>query len=301
MKQIVSVGEILFDIFDNTSKLGGAPFNFIYHIIKLTGEGNFISRIGNDSLGETVLEFFRTNKISSRYLQIDKSHPTGLARPEFNKEKIPEWKIKLNTAYDFIELNNKIKLLLDKKTSCLYFGTLAQRKVISRKTIQSLFNKRIKYFCDLNIRQDFFSKDIIESSFKAANVVKFNSDELTIIKELFFENDKTYLAQDKIAEALAKKFNIELLCITLGEKGAFLYKGSDFCFYQSAVNQIDIVDTVGAGDAYASILCLGYLRNWDIRKINKLASEFAAEITKIQGALPSTDSIYSCFRKGLNK
>ena len=195
MNQIASVGEILFDIFDNQKKIGGAPFNFIYHIIKLTGEGNFISRIGNDNFGKKVLEFFRQNKISSDYLQIDSSHPTGTAKPELNNEKIPVWNITTNTAYDFIELNKEIKKLVDEKPGCIYFGTLAQREEKSRKTIQSLFNMKIKYFYDLNIRQSFYSREIIGLSLKTANVVKLNSDELTIIKELFCDPSKVSLSQ----------------------------------------------------------------------------------------------------------
>lgn len=301
MKQIASIGEILFDIFDKEEKIGGAPFNFIYHVIKLIGEGNFISRIGYDRLGETVLEFFKSNEISRDFLQIDKSHPTGTAKPELNKEKIPEWEIVTCTAYDFIELNSGIKKLIDEKTNCIYFGTLAQREKISRNTIQSLFNRRVKYFYDLNIRQNFFSKDIIESSLKTANVVKLNFDELAIIKELFFEYNENSSSLNKIGEIIIKKFDIELLCITMGEKGAVLYKENDHCFYQTNVIKTDIIDTVGAGDAYAAILCIGYLRNWDIRKTNKLASDFAAEIIKIQGALPADDLIYSSFRKRINE
>ena len=297
MKHIASIGEILFDVFGNDEKLGGAPFNFLFHIIKLTGEGNFISRIGNDRLGEAVLEFFKSNKISTDFLQIDKSHPTGTANPGVNKEKNPSWVIKTGTAYDFIESNFKIKKLIDEKTSCLYFGTLAQREEISRDTIQSLLNRKVKYFYDLNIRQNFFSKDIIETSLKAANVVKFNLDELAIIKDLFFENNKNSLNQDKIAEALMKRFDIDLLCITMGGKGAVLYKENDSCFYHTNVISADIIDTVGAGDAYSAILCIGYLRDWDIKKTNKLASDFAAEIIKTKGAIPADDLIYPAFRK----
>lgn len=297
MKQITSIGEILFDIFDKEEKIGGAPFNFIYHIIKLTGEGNFISRIGNDRLGNAVLEFFKFNNIPHDYLQIDKIHPTGLAKPELNEEKIPEWNIKTNAAYDFIELTKDTEKVINEKTNCIYFGTLAQREEISRKTIQSFFNRKVKYFCDLNIRQNYFSKEIIELSLKTADIVKLNLDELMIIRDLFFESPEIYLNQDESAEILIKKFNIDLLCITMGEKGAVLYKENDSCYYQTYVNQADIVDTVGAGDAYAAMLCLAYLKKRDIGKTNKLASEFASEIIKVQGALPPDDSIYSHFKK----
>jgi fructokinase len=300
MKQVTSIGEILFDVFETEEKLGGAPFNFIYHIIKLTGDGKIISRIGNDNSGNEILKFFKQNKISPEYMQIDSVHPTGTAKPELNNEKIPVWNITTNTAYDFIEMNKGIKKLADEKTSCIYFGTLAQREEISRKTIQSLFNRKIKYFYDLNIRQNFYSGEIIRSSLNTANVVKLNSEELTIIKDLFFVPFKRSFNQDKIADLLITTFDIDLLCITMGGEGAALYNKNDSCHYQILVNKSDIADTVGAGDAYAAILCIGYLRNWDIKKTNKLASEFAAEIIKIQGALPSDDSLYNYFKNEIN-
>ena len=158
MEKITSIGEILFDIFNIEKKLGGAPFNFLYHIMMLTGQGNFISRIGNNRLGKSILEFFKFKKISPDYIQIDKIHPTGEAKAVLNDEKIPEWKIKTDTSYDFIEFNKKIKKLVVEKTDCIYFGTLAQRKEISRSTIQSLFNRNVKYFYDLKYQAKFLFK-----------------------------------------------------------------------------------------------------------------------------------------------
>jgi fructokinase len=159
MPLITSIGEILFDVYNNYRKLGGAPFNFIYHIIKLTGEGNFISRIGEDTNGEDILNFLRKKSISPEYIQNDKEHPTGRATANLDENKIPHWVIEENCAYDFIEMKSSTEELI-RKTDCLYFGTLAQRNSVSRNTIQSLFRRRIKYFCDLNIRQNFFTKKL---------------------------------------------------------------------------------------------------------------------------------------------
>jgi fructokinase len=297
MKKICSIGEILFDIFDKDQKLGGAPFNFFYHIFNLTGQGNFISRIGEDFLGKSVLNFFNSRRLNSHYLQIDKIHLTGEAKPELDERKIPRWVIKPDTAYDYIELNDEIKNLLYENTSCLYFGTLAQRHKISRSTIQSLFYKGIKYFYDLNLRQNFFSKEIIEISLNAADVVKLNTDELKIVTNFFIESHYTRLKLADIAEIIMQKFNIDLLCITMGEEGAVLYKPNDSSYFKLPVDHKEIVDTVGAGDAYAAILCIGYLRNWDLLKINQFATEFALEIIKTEGAVPEKDSVYFNFKK----
>ena len=287
MKNITSFGEILFDVYPGKKTLGGAPFNFIYHIKKLTGSGNFISRIGDDDLGKKILSLADSNELGN-YIQIDNEHLTGVANANLDKNKIPHWQIELNRAYDFIEINEQINHMIEEKTDCLYFGTLVQRNETSRKTIQSLFGKKIKYFCDLNIRQDFYSKEIIESSLIASNAVKLNIEELDLVNVLLIK-EKSGI--EETAKQIMKKYQIELLCVTQGSDGSFLFKGKevDHC----KINAEKIVDTVGAGDAYAAVLCLGYLNRWDISRLNKLASGFAAKIVSVPGALPDDDLIYN--------
>ena len=287
MKNITSFGEILFDVYPDKKLLGGAPFNFIYHVKKMTGSGNFISRVGDDDLGKKILSLADSNELGN-YIQIDYEHLTGVANANLDKNKIPHWQIELNRAYDFIEINEQINHMIEEKTDCLYFGTLAQRNETSRKTIQSLFGKKIKYFCDLNIRQDFYSKEIIESSLIASNAVKLNIEELDLVNVLLIK-EKSGI--EETAKQIMKKYQIELLCVTQGSDGSFLFKGKevDHC----KINAEKIVDTVGAGDAYAAVLCLGYLNRWDISRLNKLASGFAAKIVSVPGALPDDDLIYN--------
>lgn len=294
MKEIAAIGEILFDVYSDKKRIGGAPFNFIYHIINLTGSGNFISRIGDDDLGKEIIYFIKHKNISLRHIQIDKKHSTGIARPKLNNLKIPEWEILTGSAYDFINLQNEINFLIEQNTSCLYFGTLAQRNGISRHTIQSLFNKNIKYFCDLNIRQNFYSKEIIIKSLEAADVLKLNEDELKLVNQLIIKEN---FEIEKTSEKLKNDFNLDLLCVTCGEEGSVLFYKNDKHEYNTKINKNEIVDTVGAGDAFAAILCIGYLENWDIEKINITASEFAAEIVKINGALPDNNFIYEKFKE----
>jgi fructokinase len=307
MNNITAIGEILYDIYSNEEKLGGAPFNFIYHINKLTGQGNFISRIGNDKRGNDLVLFLRSQNISADYIQFDNIHPTGIATPTLNEDKIPRWNLKTNCAYDFIESKSNIVDLINKNTDCLYFGTLAQRSAKSKVTIQSLLNKNVTCFCDLNIRQNFYSKEIIEKSLGAADILKLNDEEFKLVdgfppdENFNFKSDILNLEeQEKAAFKLMQKFNIKLLCITLGENGAVLYKNNSSNYYKGSANRKEIIDTVGAGDAYSAILCIGYLRKWDIKKINKTASNFAYEIVKIKGALPKDDSIYKKFRELIN-
>lgn len=182
--------------------------------------------------------------------------------------------------------------LIKEGTDCLYFGTLAQRNDISKGTLNSLFGKKLKYFCDLNLRQNFYTADIIRTSLNSAHILKLNNDELKIINELLLKQD---YGEASLAKLLSEKFNIELVCITLGEKGAILYKNGIVDHYKVDITKI--VDTVGAGDAYASVLCFGYLNEWNISKINRIASEFAASVVQIKGALPKNEDIYKILKE----
>lgn len=291
MNKITAIGEILFDVYPGLKKLGGAPLNFLYHIHKFTGTGTIISRIGNDEFGAEVLQFIEKSNISSRYIQLDLHHHTGTATVGLNEKNEPAFKIEPNRAYDFIEVNNDLHKMIEKKTDCLYFGTLAQRSKVTRNTINALLDKNIKYFCDLNIRQNFFNEDIIRKSLSAADVLKVNIDELKLLNELII---KEKFKLEKTSQKLIKDFDIDLLAITKGSQGSVLIK--DNIVDKFKVDPVDSVDTVGAGDAFASVLCLGYLKEWELSHINKIANFFASEICLINGALPSNDEIYTKFK-----
>ncbi len=292
MSRITAIGEILFDVYPNGKNLGGAPFNFIYHIIKLTGSGKFISAVGNDANGKEILRFLENSGIDNQFIEIDEQHPTGTANANLDEKKVPHWEIKTETSYDFITPSPRLEELISQNTDCLYFGTLARRANVSRETIQSLFRKKdIIYFCDLNIRQNFYSKEIIENSLIASDVLKLNIDELKLINETGLNQPFDII---NLSKFISDKYKIDLLCITLGDKGSFLIKGNEVSHQKHDVE--NVVDTVGAGDAFAAILCLGFLKGWELAKTNRLASEFAAEIVKIEGALPKSNLFYENFK-----
>ena len=174
MERITAIGEILFDIYPETKNLGGAPLNFLYHIHKFTGKGNIISRIGNDVLGKNAIDFIQNNGISTEFIQMDHLHPTGVTTVALDENRGPSFRIDEDRAYDFIESSSEIGHLVNEDTDCLYFGSRAQRNEVTRNTIQSLLGKGIKYFCDLNIRQKFYTEEIINKSLAVANVLKIN-------------------------------------------------------------------------------------------------------------------------------
>jgi fructokinase len=211
MLKITAIGEILFDLYPESKNLGGAPLNFLYHIYMLTGQGNIISGVGSDALGKKVLEFLNNSGIYCGYIQEDHNHTTGLTTVTLDENKVPTFSIDINTAYDFIERSEELDKLIEHETDCLYFGSLAQRSNVTKRTVQSLLKKKIKYFCDLNIRQPFYTTEVIEKSITAANVLKVNIDELELIHKLFLKN--SFDLYNSSSE-LMKKFNIDLLAVT---------------------------------------------------------------------------------------
>jgi len=292
MNKITAIGEIIFDVYPQEKKIGGAPLNFIYHINKLTDNGILISRVGKDNAGQEAISFLQKNRIPVKFVQIDNEYGTGSAFANLDENKIPHWEIPTDQAYDFINIPPEAGQIIE-ETSCFYFGSLAQRMERSRATIQSFFEKKdIKYFLDLNIRQDYYSKHIIDASLSAANILKVNEDELRLLHNLFFIGKFNI---KECAVSIMESFSIEFLAVTMGANGAYLFSKENFDYYNNST--IKISDTVGAGDAYSAILAIGYLKCWDISKINKLASQFAGEIIGIPGALPTDDYIYERFRK----
>ncbi|MGD8306047.1 MAG: carbohydrate kinase [Ignavibacteria bacterium] len=292
MNRITAIGEILFDVYPGLKKLGGAPLNFLYHVYKFTGAGNMISRIGNDDFGKKILYFLNYNKISIQHIQIDQEHPTGVATVKLNEKNEPSFTIEANRAYDFIETSEGIRELIKNNTDCLYFGSLAQRSEVSRNTIRSLMGKEIKYFCDLNIRQNFYDEKLITHSLNAADILKVNLDELKLINDLIIKDS---FDLKKTSEKIIKEFNLDLAAITKGAEGSVLIKGNAFNEFQNEPTKI--YDSVGAGDAFSSVLCIGYLNGWELATINRLANRFASEICQVAGALPVDDKIYRKYRE----
>lgn len=294
--RITSIGEILYDVYPEYKKLGGAPFNFIYHIWKLKGHANFVSRVGDDKNGKEMLKHLKSINFDCRYIYIDPIHPTGKVNIRLLDKKIPQFTISRESAWDYIELRDEIKELVTQQTDLLYFGTLSQRNFVTRNTIEHLLNEKIKYFSDLNLRHHFYNESIISASLKKANVIKINESELSLVMNTIY--GRSYNTEDS-AKKLIDDFNLDLFCVTMGADGAYLFSKSYSNKYKTHVE--NLVDTTGAGDAYSAILCLGYLSQWDLEKINQLATNFAADICTVEGAIPEGDSIYNKYKNEFNE
>lgn len=287
---IASFGEILFDVFPEEELLGGAPFNFFFHIHALTGDGVFISRIGSDERGKKILSVFEQHSIDSRYVQIDPHHPTGAAFVLLNDNGIPTFTIAEETAYDYIE---PTPAAIEALAECdvLYFGTLAQRNNTSRSALHRLSRNAKRCFFDVNLRQHYYTAEILQQSFALADIVKLNDEELRQIHSLFFTGP---CSLDTSPRLLMEKFSLSFLAVTMGENGSWMWTPDRAHFHKTIAAVVR--DTVGAGDAFAAMMCLGILKGWSLEKIHQAASEFSAAVCGVKGALPEDDKLYEKYK-----
>jgi fructokinase len=288
-QKTVAVGEILFDVYPNYKKLGGAPFNFLYHMYKITENAAFVSRVGEDAEGAEIREFVNRVGVGGEFIQRDPDRPTGEVRVTLDESKTPTFDILEDRAYDRIEETDAAARATD--GAVLYYGTLAQRSERSRKTIRALWERGEKFFYDVNLRQDYYDEETLRASLERADVAKLNAEELEIVWETFFDGE---FQRDRAIDETLRRFDLEILCVTLGGDGATLARGEERSRYHAEVEVVK--DTVGAGDAYAAALCLGWLRGDPLDEINRRASEFAAAIVGVEGALPVSDEPYEILK-----
>ena len=290
---IVAVGEILFDKFPDYQRIGGAPFNFAYHLKALGYEVRFISRIGNDNDGKTILRLLRKEQLNTDFVQLDKTHKTGevLIRLETNGNA--QFDILPDVAYDYIQYDPEIGLILN-QAELLYFGSLVQRSEYGFQSLGKMVGakgEKTKCLYDVNLRPNCFNELIVRTSLDRANVVKLNHEEMSVIQQLLDYD----LDAESFVECLIKDYDLDMVSLTKGQAGSSLYT-RERCYRIKPQRSVNVVDTVGAGDAYTAILAIGYLQNWHPEKILDAATEFASRICEIKGAFPSDSQFYGDFR-----
>ncbi|MDD4526982.1 MAG: PfkB family carbohydrate kinase [Candidatus Margulisbacteria bacterium] len=297
VKKTLVIGEVLYDIFEDNGyeNLGGAPFNFAFHLNKFLGNVNFISAIGQDVRGQKLIKHLKQLNFPIKHIQHLKDFQTGIVKVILAGEGIPSYNIVEDVAYDQISLTPDVSQLINENKDLLYFGTLAQRSEVSRQTIRQIIQKtnvKIK-FCDLNLRDNCFNDEIIEFSLQACTFLKINEDELAQInKEERFGNSR-----EKILKNISEEYNIESICVTLGEKGSLLYSNGQT--FIKVIAKEAVVDTVGAGDAFSAMLITAILLGKEPKDALYLASDFSSRICQIEGAIPDNDEWYEASREEL--
>jgi fructokinase len=290
---IILFGEVLADIFADREVFGGAPFNVACHLQAFGLHPVLISRIGNDSLGRELLARIKITGMDDCGVQFDDFHPTGQVLVHL-EERGHRFEILPQQAYDYIHAGMSHRIISAICPRLIYFGTLAQRHVISSRALTTLLqNTTAPRLLDINLRKPWYDTPTLKHSLMYANRVKINHEELDALASLFHLPG---INRQQKATALIKQFSLDSVLITCGEKGAWqLDRNGKMTDAEGLASSRHFVDTVGAGDGFASVYILGFLRKWPITLTLSRANVFAAALCEIRGAIPGTSDFYKPF------
>lgn len=290
---IIVIGEMLIDIFPEYRRIGGAPFNFAFHLKKLGFPVRLISRVGDDQNGEAILSMASRNGFDTADIQIDAKNPTGTVQVTLDNAGVPRFDIRRNVAYDHLELGPDILTGVDDAT-LIYYGSLLQRTDAGHRQVVDFLTRLGEgtvRFCDINLRPPHVNHHAVADSLRHADLLKLNDDELVAIRR----NVGGPADGDAMMPWLLETFDLKGMVLTRGAHGSS-FAGPDGIIHSPVANAGTIVDTVGAGDGFAAILAAGYLRRLDWETSMVLASRFGARICSIPGAIPGDDAFYDDFR-----
>jgi fructokinase len=280
---IAALGEVLWDVFPDGAHFGGAPANFASHAASLGAEAWMVSAVGDDDLGRRAHDVLARHGVKTERVAIDPAHPTGQVLVTIDPAGVPTYQIAEDTAWGHIAWSDSL-LPLASRCDAVCFGSLGQRSEESRATIRHFLRSTrpgaLRVF-DVNLRQHFYSREVIEESLHHASVLKLNDDELPILAqffEIFGDTDRELLGQ------LTARFDLSLIALTRGPRGSILHAGGEFD--ECPAPPTDIVDTVGAGDAFTAVLVMGFLRELPLAEINRHANAVAAYVCSQPGATP---------------
>lgn len=279
---LVGLGEILWDVLPDGKQLGGAPANFAYHAQAIGGQGVVVSCVGDDELGKEILSSLDELQLQRQYVSVDNSHPTGTVTVKLDEDGKPDYIIHENVAWDFIPFNSSLSVLAA-QTAAVCFGSLCQRSPVSRKTIRS-FLAATGADCirvlDINLRQSYFNREIINTMLELSNVLKLNDEELAVVANLLGITG----SETDILSQLAERYALRLIALTRGASGSRLYAQGEDSNHQGFPAQI--ADTVGAGDSFTAAMTLELLNGKNLDTINKYANRVASFVCSQSGATP---------------
>lgn len=290
---IVGLGEALWDVLPDGRKLGGAPANFVYHASQFGLNSCVVSAVGDDELGHEIENIFKEKSLNTVMPRVD--FPTGTVQVTLDGNGIPSYEIKQGVAWDNIPYSSELEELAS-KTSAVCFGSLAQRCETSRTTIEKFLEKlpddeTLKVF-DINLRQNFYSKELIESSFKRCNVLKINDEELVIVAKMFGLGDDEPKQQ---CLSLLNKYNLRFVILTCGENGSYVFTNEISNFIPTP--KVDVKDTVGAGDSFTGAFVASVLQGKSMQEAHRLAVDVSAFVCQCNGAMPVyTDELKKMFK-----
>lgn len=280
---VVGMGEALWDVLPEGKKIGGAPANFAYHVSQFGLPSRVVSAVGNDPLGREIVENFTSKGLN--HLIEEVPYPTGTVQVEIDPAGIPQYDIKENVAWDNIPYTARLEALAG-QTRAVCFGSLAQRNVVSRDTINRFLDAMpqtadsIVVF-DVNLRQGFYTKDILCNSMKRCNILKINDEELVTVSRMF--GYPGIDLQDK-CWILLGKYNLRMLILTCGINGSYVFTPGNVSFQPTP--KVEVADTVGAGDSFTAAFIASLLKGKSVAEAHALAVRTSAFVCTRKGAMP---------------
>ena len=278
-KVIVGIGEILWDMLPGGKALGGAPANFAYHASRLGEEGWAVSAVGDDPLGAEIMEIVAEKRLNHLIAVTDQ--PTGTVRVSLDAKRVPSYNITEDVAWDNIPFTPEMEALAA-RADAVCFGSLVQRMASRDSVLRFLRATRpeaLRVF-DINLRQHYYSREVIDESLKLADILKINDEEIRIVADMFGLGDDDTAA----CRALIARYGLQLVILTKGADGSEVIT-EDESFPQKA-GKVKVVDTVGAGDSFTAAFVVAYLRGLSLSDAQRLANETAAYVCSCKGAMP---------------
>ncbi|SNR80700.1 fructokinase [Methylobacillus rhizosphaerae] len=290
---IAIFGEVLADIFPDGSVLGGAPFNVARHLQAFGLHPVMITRIGQDDLGRQLMDEMQRQDMNTTGVQIDPLHPTGQVKVHMSDHG-HQFEILPSQAYDYINAGITHMVTMATKPALVYFGTLAQRNMESRLAVDNFLNYGTSpRFLDINLREPWFDKHTVRRSLLRADIVKLNAEELATLGTMLRLPGRNAIEH---ASALLKRFNLDMLLVTEGDQGAWaIDREHQVQRIEGTTPPQRFVDTVGAGDGFASVCIMGILNEWPTATMIARANQFAAALCGIRGAAPDSSDFYLPF------
>lgn len=280
---VVGIGEVLWDLLPGGKQLGGAPANFAYHAAQFGYDSWAVSAIGRDDMGSEIVDAFMSRKLN--FILEEVPWPTGTVGVELSANGIPVYDITRDVAWDHIPFTPRIEALAA-RTRAVCFGSLAQRSPVSRQTIASFLaampddDDRFRIF-DINLRQDHYCLETLETSLATCNVLKINDDELIAVSRMFGISEK---GMEDICVALMDRYQLKMLILTCGSRGSYVFTSSKVSFMPTPA--VEVSDTVGAGDSFSAAFISSLLAGRGIEEAHKKAVEHAAFVCTKPGAMP---------------
>lgn len=280
---VVGMGEALWDVLPEGKKIGGAPANFAYHVSQFGLPTLAISAIGDDPLGKEINENFTSKGLNHKLDVVP--YATGTVQVELDEAGVPQYDIKENVAWDNIPWTSDLKEIA-RKTRAICFGSLAQRNVVSRETIKKFLDEMPRkedtlVVFDVNLRQGFYTKEILTESMERCNILKINDEELVTVSRMF--GYPGIDLQDK-CWILLGKYNLKMLILTCGINGSYVFTPGNVSFQPTPV--VEVADTVGAGDSFTAAFIASILKGKSVADAHSCAVRTSAFVCTQKGAMP---------------